>query len=1261
MKKTFRMMLTLALVMLGAMNVSAGELISLQEVPFWQHSDAWGLQEAKTSKAECAWVLDESTGQPYGDTSVKNFADLSLYATLVVTVTDGTPRFLFNRDVDEGQWDADEANSHLIDNTKGGWSSKYFSSAAGENEGETVYTVDLKQLNSDKGFAHLHAIKGANWQNVTVTSMMVERSGKAQQVGWTSIINNGDFESDDISSFAVALDAVHDPGVHDIEITDGVGVNGSRGLIVTTLAGATEDWATQLFVKLGETLPEGTKWRFTMDVKADLDATVTSGSHKAPREWFDGGIIPEFSVNTEWTTVSAEGVSTAKMVDLGSIAFDLNRDRDNENNFYFDNINFEVFKLGTVAEFYMDHIQIDFGFDTNIPELVAASGKMRLDFPKSCVKVNVNGVVLGEDDILSVEGYADGRFYIFLVEPLDDTANVNVTFINPKDEACHLIYRSGVEGDVADYDGPADFNGDLDEGHDDVYAYVYAIPTLMSADPEDGSFNLPNSIAEFTLTFDKPVDCTKVKAQLNDIPLTVVPSEGAAEVITLVRSTETQVELPTGEYILHVSDIYPEIDIFESPLSYDITLNVGKMEYDPADQPYDVVPVDYFANCAAGGIPEGYLVNFNGEERVAPSTYGSGSRMFDFTAGGDFTKGLYFREGFVEYGSLEGYKVALQAGKKYAFSFKSAMWKDNGSKVRFEIIEPTGASVYTAVIDNTPNVNGSTAAVNGCTQTSFYFFPENDGEYLLKWTSSGSETGDPVYMEILLADVCVKYTPNQVGLEETLLLETALENAISTLRANEGERYAGEAYDALEAAIGKYQTEKEGYTAPSAFKNAAADLDAKSQAMKDHRANCDGYDEQIKKAIDVARQNKENKFAKTDLYAELSEIVAKYHGSSEWVNVNADVEPTIDPETGEEIVPEEKWELVYSYDVLTDDAQLIPAIDELKTIANTTSLMFTEGASACSNTGVKVLIERIRLGAEDLKALGVSEDNEPIFEEANNALTDDDELVARMKTMAKAAIYGQLKDADNEMFKPTVDEETLEETYPAYDVTVFVKNPNIYKLSDKMDFTEEAVPGWTTPEGYNRPGLSCGWGASQGTSVIAEDCMFQTWNGSYRVEQEITDLPVGVYTIKFGFGEREVQNETKGQAYANDSEGLEYAIEAPYIGQSFPVQNISIEEVTVTDGILTIGVEAYDGSHTFFNDVRVLMTAPAAGMDYAALYDKVVTGVETLTTAQKSATIRFIELYDLNGRRITSAQKGVQLVKKFMSDGTVRTEKVIKK
>ena len=44
-----------------------------------------------------------------------------------------------------------------------------------------------------------------------------------------------------------------------------------------------------------------------------------------------------------------------------------------------------------------------------------------------------------------------------------------------------------------------------------------------------------------------------------------------------------------------------------------------------------------------------------------------------------------------------------------------------------------------------------------------------------------------------------------------------------------------------------------------------------------------------------------------------------------------------------------------------------------------------------------------------------------------------------------------------------------------------------------------------------------------------------------------------------------------------------------------------------------------------------------------------------------SATkVRALQLYDLNGRRIVTAQKGIQIVKKMMSDGTVKTQKVVK-
>jgi len=48
-------------------------------------------------------------------------------------------------------------------------------------------------------------------------------------------------------------------------------------------------------------------------------------------------------------------------------------------------------------------------------------------------------------------------------------------------------------------------------------------------------------------------------------------------------------------------------------------------------------------------------------------------------------------------------------------------------------------------------------------------------------------------------------------------------------------------------------------------------------------------------------------------------------------------------------------------------------------------------------------------------------------------------------------------------------------------------------------------------------------------------------------------------------------------------------------------------------------------------------------------------------TVASNVKVRAIELFDLNGRRVTSAQRGVTIIRKYMSDGTVRTEKVMKK
>ena len=1248
MRKTYQMFLALALMVLGAMNVNAGELISLQEVPFctWE---GWGLDARSTGEAECAWVLNEGTGLPYGDGSVINRADLSAYSKLIVTVTDGTPRFLFNRDVAEGQWNADESQSHLIEYPKSGWSEKYFSV-----EGN-VYTVDLKQIAKDKGYVHLHAIKGANWANVTVESMMLEKAGKATQVGWTNLLNNSDLEGDDVSSFFTKVaKGSPEPSV----ITDGVGVDGSRGIMVAATAKESDAWDNQFWFRFNETVPAGTKYRVSFNYRADADAKVTTQAHAEPSDYIHYVGIGDVNFTTEWQTFNAEGeVSEQQSTDAKkflSVAFNLNELAD-ANNYYFDNIWFEVYKLGTAVEFGTEAINIDFGFDTNIPELVKKGGKPRLVYPNDCVTVTANGNPLA---VFSVEAFADGRFYIFTEEALSDADEIEVTFKNPKDAAYHVVYASGPSSgaDVADFTEVATYNSELEYEFDDIYPYAYVTPIVIAADPEDGSFNLPNSINEFKLTFDKPVDAAALKATLNGKALTVVPAEGFVENVTLTREGG---DLATGKYTINVTKIYPEFKLDESVYG-DTTYYVGIGKTEITDQPEDKLP-DYFASAAANTIPEGWFVRFGSEDRPSQSSVGSGSRMFDFAAGGDFTKGLYFREGYAEYGSTEGYGLTLDAGKTYTISFMTAAWKDNGTKTRFEVYTAgadgqANESVFVKVVDNKPNVNGSTGAVNGAASYSFKFTPETSGNYILRWTSSGSETGDPAYMEDILAKPQMKYVPDVMGLEETMLLNAALENAKSTRDENGGERYAGQAYNDLVAAITKYEAEMESYTAPSKFIGAAEALTAASQAVKDHRVNCDGYDEQIKKALDVVRQNASNKFAATALYIELKGIVAKYNGASEWVNINPE-----DPEA---------VELQYTFDQLTDDAALTAAIKELSTIANTTSLLFTEGKSATADTGVKVLVEAIRLGAETLKELGVADDD-PLMVAANNALTDDGTLANQMKSRIKEIIYGQLKD-NADLFPETVNEETGDVTKKSYDMTVFVKNPNVYKQTAETNFTDESVPGWTVPEGYNRPGLSWGWSATRGTDEIAEDCMFQTWGGSYRVEQTIEYLPAGVYTIIGAFGER--QNEDDAPNALDDTyfyvktsatpEGeTAAAITASRIGQAFPVATegglgaITITDIVVTDGILTLGANACDGSHTFFNEVRVILTAPAPGFDYGKAYEEA--GIEKLDAS--AIKVNAIQLFDLNGRRLSKAQKGITIVKKVMSDGSVKTEKVIVK
>ena len=1272
------MFLALALMVLGAMNVSAEE-ISLQEVPFWQHETGlWGLDAPKNTQATPEWVIGEATGQPYGDPSVNSWADLSSFDQLVITYSEGQPRVLINRDQDEGQFSTSESDSHLIEYPKGAssWAGKYFTDKDG------VLTINLKQILNDKGFVHLHAIKGANGANVTVESMVVVRKGKEKQVGWVDILTNGNFESDDFSSFVVALRADNNDGSvtypinseEDAMVVEGVGKGESRGLAIKSMAGAPQTWSTQLFVVLPEVLPAGTEWRFSMDAISNQESSVDVGGHAAPRSYQCGGgdISSDFSgitINPEWKTITAKGTISESLFGKGfqSIAFDLNKNQDTETQYYFDNIKFEIYKYGTVAEYKDDALLIDFGFETNLGELCKAAGKKRVQFPVENAKVLADGKEIA---ITSVEGFEDGRFFIFLEEVPD--GEVHVTYTNAAGDL-QLKYAGGPKAGqvIPDVDEIAEYNDDLFDGMpDDVYPYTMLAPSIVSAKPEQGSFNIKNNLKEFYVKFDKKADASKIVATLDKKALAVSPAEGKVEEITLKYDGA---DLADGLHTIHITKIYPE-DILADEVFTDTTYVFSVGAPDASDVAIDLIPAKYFAECANGGIPEGFIVYADGMEARTPgNSYGSNARMFagndSFAEGGDFTSALYFRRNYVSYGlSDDEHALNLEAGKTYTLTFNAARWKSSGEYMKIQFLTADGAEEFAQVVTCNPNVEGSKNAVKNSTVGNIEFTPATTGKYELRFVvctnADGTEAGDDGMREMMIANVKFSYIPKTFGVVETLAVNEALEKAKTTQANNNGERYDGPAQTALNEAIVKVEAEKDSYTSPSECNGAVELLDKSSANLIDHVALCNNYDNAIKTGSATVDQNKETKFKDLPLYAELVAAVAKYNGKSWMENV---------AEEGAEA----KWERKYEFDVLKDDATLTAAVAELSDLATTTSNMFTEhnannsesdGNLKRTTRGVAALVERLYMGAQTLKALGRAEDSYPVAQ-ALNAIDDDDELAEEVKNHVKAELYAKLKENENIFEKiDNSDPENPEVKTVSVDMSVFVKNPNLYARENSTE-----IPGWTKVTGNAAAWSSWDGNVSHNSkTAYAEDCaMHPGWHAVAAVEQTITDLPAGVYTVSFNGWDWDnpgSTEETYGYVKTSETPAVEEDAELDknvnYAGYACITassqQNVSVTDIVVTDGVLTLGFHWGGNSQAFFEYANVLLTAPA-NVDYAALYtEAAAAGIETLE-GTPAAKVRAIQLFDINGRRVAKAQKGLTIVKKVMSDGSVKTEKVIVK
>ncbi len=529
--------------------------------------------------------------------------------------------------------------------------------------------------------------------------------------------------------------------------------------------------------------------------------------------------------------------------------------------------------------------------------------------------------------------------------------------------------------------------------------------------------------------------------------------------------------------------------------------------------------------------------------------------------------------------------------------------------------------------------------------------PLADGEHTLTITN--------VFAELNLGETdyntfTITFT---VGAETSKELLDAIALAKTTLEENSDNRYAGTAYNALDEAIKKYEAEAPTYTAPSVIDAALVDLANLQKALKNHKTLVDDYDAANQKIQDLALELAESKFNSTDLYLQLKALAEKYAGK-----------------------------------LLADDEELTAANDELKPMADICANMFTEGESKNGDAGFKVLTDRIRRGVEALKEFDYT-DEDPLIAAANNAISDDENIVDQIKKALTLKVYEGMKDP--EAFFPVLDVEEdelgeLVEVKKDYDMSVFIKNPNMYSMLPKNGFSEENMPGWVVTKG--NPGFwgtgGDGWGNPRNIEGLPEDIAVTVYHAEAQVEQTITDLPAGIYTVSlFGtdwgnqLGDYDDETGTwsgkdaLGFVFAKTSETEEPAegeaadrdlnfaatatIEAAkHHGLSEYSMDLEhkLTDITVTDGKLTIGFYYGNDSQYFFGDAKLTLTGAAAGFDYGKAVEDLSTGIKNPATAK----VRALQLYDLNGRRIVTAQKGIQIVKKMMSDGTVKTQKVIK-
>ncbi len=376
-----------------------------------------------------------------------------------------------------------------------------------------------------------------------------------------------------------------------------------------------------------------------------------------------------------------------------------------------------------------DVIRVDLGYATNAKTLAGTMGYYVL--PNDCVSVKVGG---SEVEVESVEARSDGYLYIFLAEAAEE-GEVEVSFTNPAEGGLQYAEGEAITGNVLNFTEKAEFKDTFNE-EGDITSWIYGEAQCVATTPLDGSFGL-EGISEVTFTFDKEV--YSGKNDINDGPVATLSDgtvlklkEGIPEFTKTLTFVSENGNFTKGSYSVTLSDVVTSKGTTNSQNAM-LTFEVGKVQV--SETVYTLEGSCTFPEANAGGIPEGWTVYSDGEERTSENTYGTGGRVFDSKA--PQGKGIYTRANGqnLEEGALNGAVISplveIPAGDTEIRSFL-AHWS-SPSNIQVDVLNSSDEVVATSQF--TPSVKAEGALNND----GFKFencalrFTSNGGQYRVRY------------------------------------------------------------------------------------------------------------------------------------------------------------------------------------------------------------------------------------------------------------------------------------------------------------------------------------------------------------------------------------------------------------------------------------------------------------------------------------------------------------------------------------------------